>query len=161
MHGIKRKYGWFDSCDLSIHQMSEEIDETLPYYSTVQTFLNEENIVANKITYKNTEYNCSGHSVVLIHETERKSDFSFGVLKKFFIKKNVNNEPEITILYQCTKSEYLENFGFYKTEPIEQFGMINIDCLASFCPLNLYTTNIRGQLKIPKQFIEFIILDKA
>ena len=46
------------------------------------------------------------------------------------------------LLYQCTESAFLDEFGIYKINPIKgQFKTVNIEELALFSPLQLYMAN--------------------
>ena len=141
MHGILRKYGWFKTDELSVVKVSEETSSSDPFHDNIQSHLNNGALLANKIVFKNVEYNCDGHSCILLHENESKSEFSFGLLIKFLVKKSVQGELEVNILYQATNHDYLENFGLFKIEPTEQFRIVKINSLATFSPLNLYTAN--------------------
>ena len=141
MHGILRKQGWFKTNELSIVKVSEDISCSEPFYAKIQSFQKNSVLLADKIVFKNVAYNCDGHSCVLIHQNESKSEFSFGLPIKFLVKKSVQGELEVNILYQATNHDYLENFGLFKIEPTEQFRIVNINSLATFSPLNLYTAN--------------------
>ena len=46
------------------------------------------------------------------------------------------------LLYQCTKSTFMDDFAIYKVEPIiGEFRTVNIEQLALFSPLQLYMAN--------------------
>ena len=46
------------------------------------------------------------------------------------------------LLYQRTKSTFMDEFGIYKVEPmIGEFRTVNIEQLALFSPLQLYMAN--------------------
>lgn len=141
LNGILRKYGWFKSNHLSIVQFSEEISESESYFEKVQDHLGNGTLIASKILYKNTLYNCNENSCILTHTNGKKSKFEFGILTKFLIKK-IGDKQNVIILYQCTESEYLEDFGLYKISPLpNEYNTVEIDSLALFCPLNLYNAN--------------------
>ena len=92
MNGILRKYGWYKSSHLSVAQISDKIREAEPFYEKAMQILGKGDIVAEKIVYKNTSYNCDNSSSVLVHEDLKKSQFSFGILKKIIIKQELQCE---------------------------------------------------------------------
>ena len=92
MNGILRKYGWYKSSHLSVVQVSDKIRESVPFYEKAMQILAKGDVVANKIVYKNTSYNCDDSSSVLVHEDLKKSKFSFGILKKIIIKQELQCE---------------------------------------------------------------------
>ena len=53
-----------------------------------------------------------------------------------------SKEPDVMIVYQCTKSTFLPEFGIFKVEAMAgKFSTVKIEELALFSPLNLYTVN--------------------
>ena len=67
-----------------------------------------------------------------------KSAILFECLLRFLLSK----EPDVMIVYQCTKSTFLPEFGIFKIEAIAgKFSIVKIEELALFSPLNLYTVN--------------------
>ena len=145
MNAVLKYFGWFNCEKLRIVQLSNEIETSAPYLEIVQNLKKEEIIVAEKILYKNTEYSCSGQTIVLIHETAKKSSFLFGILTKIILKKS----PQMPVLlYQLTKSTYLKDMGLYKVEPIEEFDTIEIEDLASFHPMQLHYLEVSPSEKL-------------
>jgi hypothetical protein len=50
--------------------------------------------------------------------------------------------PDVWLLYQCTESTFLDEFGIYKVNPKPgEFRTVNIEELALFSPLQLYMAN--------------------
>ena len=143
MNGILHKYGWFQSDYLSVVKLSEKTDSSEPIHSEIMKTLSNDSVVAEKIVYKNTRYNCDELSCVLIHTDKKKSSFSFGILIKIIINQSTNDEnPNVLLICQCTKSTYLDDFGLYKIERMaNKFCTVKIDELALFTPQQLHTVN--------------------
>ena len=92
LNAILKYFGWFKEDYLSIEKLSQEIETDAPYYSTLTNSVTNMDIVAEKITYKNTEYVCGKKYCVLIHTDEKKSTFAFGIITKIIVKKTHGSE---------------------------------------------------------------------
>ena len=92
LHGILRKYGWFNLSYLKIVKVSDEISKSDPYYTKLQSVMNNDTIVTEKILYKNTQYICDKNACVIIHEDEKKTNFTFGIPTKILVKKSEHSE---------------------------------------------------------------------
>ena len=136
MNAVLKYFGWFNSEKVSVLKLSNEVETAAPCMKIVQNMKKEEIIVAEKITYKNTEYSCSGQTIVLVHGNAKKSSFIFGILTKIILKKSAQMP---LLLYQLTKSTYLKDLGLFKVQPIpNEFAIIEIEDLASFHPMQLH-----------------------
>ena len=72
--------------------MSDEICKSDPYYTKLQSVMNNDTIVTEKIVYKNTQYICDKNACVIIHEDEEKANFTFGIPTKILVKKSEHSE---------------------------------------------------------------------
>ena len=96
-NGLRKEFGWFKPNDLSVVQMSDEICEfTTVFHKEINEILKTGDIVANKISYKNTTYHCDGKSCVLVHENKEKTSFLFGIMTKIILRKSLYGEIIIT-----------------------------------------------------------------
>ena len=85
MNGIFQKYGWFKSEYVNVVKMSGKIDKSDLFYDEVLKS-GQDALVADKVLFKNTLFNCVISSCILVHENENRSSFSIGILTKIILK---------------------------------------------------------------------------
>ena len=96
-------------------------------------------MLAEKIVYKNTIYDCNTNSCVLIHDDAGKTSFDFGIITKIIVEKETPTKTSVNILYQFTESTYVKELSVYKILPTAgKFGIVNIEDLATFHPMQLH-----------------------
>ena len=146
MNGILQKYGWFNHEYLKVVKLSKDIEEAAPFYTELMRS-GVNTVVALKILFKNTQYNCEKPTCILVHDNEAKSSFAFGILTQIIleprsVRSAEQHKPIVKLLYQCTKSTYLNDLGLYKIDSLaNEYKTVNIEDLAVFSPLQLYTAN--------------------
>ena len=85
MNGILQKYGWFKSEYVNVVKLSGKIDESDPFYDELVKS-GPDTLVADKVFFKNTLYNCVIRSCILVHDSEKRTSFSIGILTKIILK---------------------------------------------------------------------------
>ena len=85
MNGILQKYGWFKSEYVNVVKLSGNIEKSDPFYDELVKS-GQDALVADKVLFKNTLYNCVISSCILVHENEKRSSFSIGILTKIILK---------------------------------------------------------------------------
>ena len=100
LNGILKYFGWFNEDPINVMKLSQETETNEPYYATLMNTLKKEEIVVEKLSYKNTEYSCGTNSCILIHNDDRKNSFAFGIITKLILKKTKDSEIFLLFAYQ-------------------------------------------------------------
>ena len=106
MNGILQKFGWFKSEYVNVVKLSGNIEESAPYYDELMK-IGPGTVVADKICFKNTEYNCVTPTCILVHESNQRSSFNIGILTKIILK-NKTLDSKSGILSVFNYSTYIK-----------------------------------------------------